>query len=117
MLQIQIINFLAKPNTDKDAFLQIIIPPVAYEVESLNIEMKMNITDEEHFIEAYYPFTVEPEFSTLSIIDEISKQKPFFSFLPNDCIRNLLGFNAGTLYEENNPSPNPVDILSYDRTF
>ena len=97
LLQIQIKKFLAEPNTDKDGFLQVFVPPGAYEVESLNIELKMNITDEEHFIEAYYPFTIEPEFSTLSIIVEISKQKPFFKFLPNDCIRNLLGFNAGTL--------------------
>ena len=53
MLKIQIIKFLAKPNTDKDGFLRIIVPPGAYEVESLNIELKMNITDDEHFIEAY----------------------------------------------------------------
>ena len=29
-------------------------------------------------------------------------------------MRNILGFNADTSYEDNNLSPNPVDILSFD---
>ena len=32
-------------------------------------------------------------------------------------IRDLLGFNARTLYEEYNLSPSPVDILSFDNIF
>ena len=32
-------------------------------------------------------------------------------------MRDLLGFNARTLYEENNLSPNSVDILSFDNIF
>ena len=35
----------------------------------------------------------------------------------DDTIRGLLGFNARTLYEEYNLSPNPVDILSFDNIF
>ena len=35
----------------------------------------------------------------------------------DDSIRNLLGFNARTLYEEYTPSNNPVDILSFDNIF
>ena len=100
MLQIQTIKLFAKSTTDKDGFLQVTIPPGAYEVERLNKEIKRNITDEEHFTEAYYPFTFQPEISTLSSIGEISKQKHFISFLPNDCIRNVSGFNAVTLFEE-----------------
>ena len=32
-------------------------------------------------------------------------------------MRDLLGFNARTLYEEYNLSTNPVDILSFDNIF
>ena len=35
----------------------------------------------------------------------------------DDSIRDLLGFNARTLYEEYTPSKNPVDILSFNRIF
>ena len=35
----------------------------------------------------------------------------------DDSIRDLLGFNARTLYEEYSPSNDPVDILSIDNIF
>ena len=35
----------------------------------------------------------------------------------DDSIKDLLGFHAFTLYEENNLSTNPVDILSFDNCF
>ena len=35
----------------------------------------------------------------------------------DDSLRDLLGFNARTLYEEYTPSNNPVDILSFDNIF
>ena len=35
----------------------------------------------------------------------------------DDTIRELLGFIAGTKYEEYTPSNNPVDILSFDNLF
>ena len=35
----------------------------------------------------------------------------------DDSIRDLLGFNARTLYEEHTLSNNPVDILSFDNIF
>ena len=35
----------------------------------------------------------------------------------DDSVRDLLGFNAGTLYEEYTLSNNPVDILSFDNVF
>ena len=33
---------------------------VHYEIQSLNIEIKRIIVDEEHFTEANYPFTIKP---------------------------------------------------------
>ena len=35
----------------------------------------------------------------------------------DDSIRDLLGFNARTLYEAYNLSPNPVDIISSNKMF
>ena len=35
----------------------------------------------------------------------------------DDSIKDLLGFNARTLYEEYTPSDHPVDILSIDNIF
>ena len=66
----------------------------------MNIENKRLIIGKEHITEADYPFTIEPKFSILGSFMEISKHKPLFSFLPDDCLRNLLGYNAVTLYEE-----------------
>ena len=50
-------------------------------------------------------------------IIEISTQGPVITFVPNDSLRNILGFNATTKYEAYNPSPNPIDILSIDKIF
>ena len=35
----------------------------------------------------------------------------------DDSIGDLLGFNARTLYEEYNLSPDPVDIISFNNIF
>ena len=35
----------------------------------------------------------------------------------DDSMKDILGFNARTLYEEYNLSTNPVDILSFDNIF
>ena len=35
----------------------------------------------------------------------------------DDSIKDLLGFNARTLYEEYTPSDHPVDLLSFDNIF
>ena len=48
---------------------------------------------------------------------EISTQGPVITFIPDDSIRGLLGFNKTTIYEEYSLSPNPVDILSFDNIF
>ena len=48
---------------------------------------------------------------------KISPQRPIIGFVYDDSIGNLLGFNETILWEENNSSPNPVDILSFDNIF
>ena len=116
MLQIKKF-YLEESVTDKDGFIQIIIPQGAYEFESLNDEIMRITSDEGHFTEVDYPFTIKEHFSTLGSIIEISRQEPFNNFLFDDSIRDLLGFNATTIYEENNLSHNPVDILSFEKIF
>ena len=108
--------YFLKSITDDD-HIQITIPPGAYEIEILNNEIKRIIIDEEHYAEANYPFTIKPNFSTLGSIIEISSQGPVISFIPDDSIRERLGFNKTTIFEEYNLSPNPVDILSFDNIF
>ena len=82
-----------------DGFIQFTKPTGAYKIESLNIENKRISIDEKHYTEANYSFTIKQNSSTLGIIIEISKQKPLVSFIPEDCIRNLLGFTPTTLCE------------------
>ena len=79
-------------------------------------EIKRNII-REHYTEANYPFTIKPNFSKLGSILRISTHGPVITFVPDDSIRGLLGFNKSTIYEEYNLSPNPVDILSFDNIF
>ena len=109
--------YFLKSITDEDGYIQITIPPGAYEIESLNNEIKRINIDEEHYTEAIYPFTIKPNFSTFGSIIEISTQGPVITFAPDDSIGDLLGFNKSAIYEEYNLSPNPVDILSFDNIF
>ena len=109
--------YFKKTNINEDGLIKITIPPGAYEIESLNDEIKRIIIDEEHYTEANYPFTIKPKFSTLGSIIKISPQGPIIRFMFDDIIRDLLGFNARTLYEEYTPSNNHADILSYDNIF
>ena len=109
--------YFKKTITNEDGFITITIPPGAYEIKSLNNEIKRIIIDEGHYTESNYQFTIKPNFSTLGSIIEISPQGPIFSFMFDDSIRDLLGFNARTLYEEYTLSNNPVDILSFDNIF
>ena len=109
--------YFKKTITDEDGFVKITIPPGAYEIEGLDKELKRIIISEEHYTEAIYPFKIKPNFSTLGSIREISLQRPIISFMFDDSIRDLLGFNARTLYEEYNLSPNPEDIISFNNIF
>ena len=65
-------TLVQKSNTDKDGYIQIAIPSGAYEIKSLNNEIKMIIIEEERYTEPIYPFTVKPNFSTHGSIIEIS---------------------------------------------
>ena len=102
--------YFKKTITNEDGFIKITIPPGAYEIESLKNEIKSVIIDEEHYTEGKYPFTIKPNFSTLDSIIKISPQGPIISFMFDDSIRDLLGFNARTFNEEYTPSNNPVDL-------
>ena len=108
--------YFLKSITDDD-HIKITIPPGAYEIESLNNEIKRIIIDQEYYTETNYPFNIKPNFSTLGSIIEISTQGPVISFIPDDSIRGLLGFNKTTIFEEYNLSPHPVNILSFDNIF
>ena len=109
--------YFKKTITDEDGFIQITIRPGAYEIEALDKELKRISISEEHYTQANYPFKIKPNFSTLGSIIEISSQGPIISFMFDDSIRDLLGFNARTLYEEYNLSPDPVDIISFNIIF
>ena len=90
--------YFAKSISDENGFIQILISQGAYELESLNNEIKRIIIEEEHYTEANYPFTIKPSFSTLGSIKGISTEGPVFSLVPDDSIRDFLGFNATTMY-------------------
>ena len=119
--------YFTKSISDEDGFVQITIPPGSYEIESLNNDNidnnhdnndnKRIIIDEGYYNELTYPFKIQPNFSTLGSIIEISTQGPVITFVPDDSIRKLLGFNKISIFEEYNLSPNPVDILSFDNFF
>ena len=108
--------YFLKSITD-DGHIKISIPPGAYEIESLDRKIKRIIIDEGHYTEVNYPFTSKPNFSTVGSIIEISTEGPVITFLPDDGIRDLLGFSKTTIYEEYNLSPCLVDILSFDNIF
>ena len=86
-------------------------------MEALDKELKRIIISEEHYTQANYPFKIKANFSTLGSISEISPQGPIISFMFNDSMRDLLGFNARILYEENKLSPDPVNIISFNNFF
>ena len=88
-----------KSITDKDAFIQITIPKGTSEIESLNNEIKRINFEGEQLTEANCPFTMKPKFLTLGSFIEKSRQEHLISSLPDDKIRNFLGFIASTLYE------------------
>ena len=83
----------------------------------MNNANKRIIIAEEHYTESNYPLTNKPNLSTIGSLIETSTQGPIITFVPYDSIRDLLGFLRTTLYEENNLSPNPVDILSFEISF
>ena len=97
--------------------VMITIPHGAFELESLDLEIKRIIIEEGHITEAFYPFSIKPKFSTLGSIIEITNPNFFIDFTYDNTIRSLLGFNAVIFEDEYNLSNNPVDILSFDNIF
>ena len=83
----------------------------------MNNEIKSLSIDEGQYTEVNYPFTIKPTFSTIGSIIEISSQGPVITFVPDDSIGDLLGFDKTTIFEEYNLSHHPVDILSFDKIF
>ena len=110
-------KFYFKKHLIEDDFIQIIIPTGAYELESLNNELKRIILDEGYYSENDYPFTIKPNFSTLGSIIQIQPQGAIVGFVSDDTTGDVLGFNETLLWEEYNLSPYPVDILSFDNIF
>ena len=106
---------MAKSITDKDGFIEITIPPGAYELEILKNEIEGIIIREGHFTEADYPLNQTK--SLKSRRKEISRQDALISFTPDDSIRDIMCLNPETIHEKYHLSPNPVDILSIDNIF
>ena len=110
-------KFYFKKAIQDEDFIQIRIPPGAYEIESLNDEIKRIIIEKGHYTENNYPFKIKPNFSTLGSIVEILSPGPQISFVSDDSIGSLLGFNKILVWGKYNLSDNPVDILSFDDIF
>ena len=109
--------YFSKSIIDDNHFTQIAIPQGAYELESLKKEIKKIIIELGHFTTSGYPILIKPNFSTLGSVIETSNEKSAISFIPDDSIRDLIGFNKTSIYEKNNLSPRPVDIISFDNIF
>ena len=97
--------------------IMITIPHGAYELESLDLEIKRIIIEEGHITENFYPFSITPNFSTLGSIIEITNPNFLNDFTYDNTIRELLGFNSVILEDKYNLSNNPVDILSFGNIF
>ena len=110
-------KFYFKKAIKDDDFIQIRVPPGAYEIESLNNENKWNIIEKGHYTETNYPFRITPNFSTLGSIIQILTPGPQISFVFDDSTGALLGFNEILVWGKYNLSDNPVDILSFDNIF
>ena len=54
--------YFLKSINDEDGYNQITIQPGAYELETLNKEIKRIIIDESHYTAVNYPFTIKPTF-------------------------------------------------------
>ena len=109
--------YFTKSIADDNHYTVITISPGAYEIESLDDEIKRINIDLDLYTEANYPFKIKPNFSTLGSIIEITNPEAAISFKASDSIGSLLGFNKRTIYDEYNLSDNPVDILSFDNIF
>ena len=91
-------EFYFKKSLVEEDFLQIRIPEGAYEIESLNKEIKRILIDKEYYTEANYPITIKPNFSTLGSLIEINPEGDgVIGFVFDDSIGSLLWFNETVL--------------------
>ena len=86
-------KYYFKKNFKDGEFFQISIPQGAYEIESLNDEIKILIIDEGYYGENNYPFTIKPNFSSPGSIVEIPQTGPIISFVMENSIGKLLEFD------------------------
>ena len=110
-------KFYFKKAIKDEEFIQIRISEGAYEIESLDNEIKRIIIEKGYYTETNYPFRITPNFSTLGSIIEILTPGPQIRFVFDDSIGSLLGFNEIPVWGKYNLSVNPVDILSFDNIF
>ena len=80
-------------------------------------QIKRILIEEGYFAETDFLFLIEQTISTLGFIIDFSRQETLISFIPDESIRNPLGFNASIIYEENIIITNPVDKVSVDKLF
>ena len=99
-------------------FSQTTIPPGVYEIESVNDEIKRIFIKKESVSSERYRFTKKPNFITIkSFIGTSSHRGTQISFVQDDSLGSLLGFNPEVLYEKYNLSPHLVDIISIANIF
>ena len=108
--------YFKKAIKDED-FIQTAIPPGAYEIESLNNEIKRTSFEKSHYTDTEYPFRIKQNFSTLGSIVEKLSPGSMISFVFDDSVGILLGFNEILMWAKYILSNNPVDILSFDIIF
>ena len=105
-----------KSVTDAD-FIQITIPPGAYEIESLDNEIKRIIIDKGRYSESDYPFTIKPNFSTLGSVVIKKPRGAIIGFVFDDNNGTILRYDETIIWEEYSLSKNPVDKISFDNFF
>ena len=110
-------NFYFEKGIKDEDFINIRIPPGAYEIESLDDEIRRIIIKKGHYSESDYPFRIKPNFSTLGSIVEKLTPGPEITFVFDDSIGNLLGVNEILVWGKYTLSDNPVDFLSSDNIF
>ena len=83
-------KFCFKENFNDGESIQTSRSQGAYEIESLNNEIKRIIIDEGYYSENNYPFTIKPNFSTLGSIVDLSQTGPNISFVIEKSIGKVL---------------------------
>ena len=110
-------NFFFKKAIKDEDFIKIRMPPGAYEIESLDDEIRRIISEKGLYSESDYPFRIKPNFSTLGSFVEILTPGAQISFVFDDSNGILLGFKEILFWGKYILSDNPVDILSFDNIF